>query len=970
MKKILSLLLISVFAFGVGWAEEVVVEKTLAEVATANNWTVSAGQNITCYTSFDLDENITISTTGEPNCGSFWGSDWRLYQNKGGNVIVTAANSCTLKAVTFTFTISNSGALLNGTNAVTSATAVEITGTSAGFTVGNSGTATNGQVRITKIAVTYETNEVVDGPAAPTFSFSENEHVNIVSNPPTIYLPEGATRMTYGYGTSAIAYGTDDTMDREATGDVVLDMTGFEQNDYIYVNAMAFYADGSYSAIARTAFYVSDPNHLFPINASVETGAETGTISCPESAKAGDVVEVEVTPAQGYHFWKIEGWYDSGQKQITFDGTSFTMPELTRADDQVIISVYFAQDADPNGGTVTFVAGTDTSSGLTITKDPVTLTLTSGTLSRTDNYRVYKNANITISAASGYTITGIDFTCTSSNPASNFSIPANGTWETDGNNGSWTGNAQEVTLTASAAQVQMTQIDVTYVANDPDALALPVIDGTTPFVGSTQVTITNPNDGGDIYYTINGDEPTASSNAYTEPFTITESTTVKAIVVLGDKTSAVAQMSFVALPSVASIDEFIQSTGTVAFANPVIVLGQNNQYLYVQDETSTRGLLIYGNVGQSYEFGDVIPAGFSGSYSLYNGQYEMANPVGFEPSTSNVASTLMTLELTPSQVGDANFGRYAVIKGASIVNGKIVVGEEEVALYDRFKWTAPADLTQVYDIYGVASVYSSGPQFLPLKAEPVAQDEGVALAEILASGENGAEYTIADDLAVVDIAQLENHAFVTDGNNNWLRVDFSDDIEDFVMMNAIKGGTLKGTLSNVELNPVFTVTEMPQEGENTVDFTVEKIDLAEEFTLKANQVIDAAGYWRAAQGCLRGYLSGGQSLTINSSWATTDNTMVDGQYYSVRCAISLKEAWKPTAGIAPKDYDYDFQNYLGNMLVMPSAPTAIEDVNASSVKSVRYYNIAGIESSTPFQGVNIVVREMNDGSKVTTKIVK
>ena len=112
MKKILSLLLISVFAFSVGWAEEVVVEKTLAEIATANNWTVSAGQNVTCYTSFALDENITISTTGEANCGSFWGSDWRLYQNKGGNVIVTAANSCTLKAVTFTFTVSNTGALL------------------------------------------------------------------------------------------------------------------------------------------------------------------------------------------------------------------------------------------------------------------------------------------------------------------------------------------------------------------------------------------------------------------------------------------------------------------------------------------------------------------------------------------------------------------------------------------------------------------------------------------------------------------------------------------------------------------------------------------------------------------------------------------------------------------------------------------------------------------------------------------
>ena len=229
------------------------------------------------------------------------------------------------------------------------------------------------------------------------------------------------------------------------------------------------------------------------------------------------------------------------------------------------------------------------------------------------------------------------------------------------------------------------------------------------------------------------------------------------------------------------------------------------------------------------------------------------------------------------------------------------------------------------------------------------------LAEIIESGENGAEYTIAEDLAVVDIAQLENHAFVTDGNNNWLRVDFSDDIEDFVLMDAIKGGTLKGTLSDVELNPVFTVTEMPQEGENTVDFTIEKINLADEFTLKSNQVVDATGYWQAANSCLRGYSSGGQSLTINSAWATADNTMENGKRYTVRCAISLKEAWKATAGIAPKDYDYDFQNYQGNMLVMPSTPTAIDAINTNTNRQVEaVYNAQGQRVGKDAKGVLIV----------------
>lgn len=51
-------------------------------------------------------------------------------------------------------------------------------------------------------------------------------------------------------------------------------------------------------------------------------------------------------------------------------------------------------------------------------------------------------------------------------------------------------------------------------------------------------------------------------------------------------------------------------------------------------------------------------------------------------------------------------------------------------------------------------------------------------------------------------------------------------------------------------------------------------------------------------------------------------------------------------------------------------PTGIESINAQNVKSIRYYNAAGVESTTPFQGVNIVVREMPDGSKVVTKIVK
>ena len=114
---------------------------------------------------------------------------------------------------------------------------------------------------------------------------------------------------------------------------------------------------------------------------------------------------------------------------------------------------------DPSSGgssvDVTFVAGTDTSSSTTLSKDGVTCTITSGTFSRTDNYRVYASNSMTISAPTGKTLTKVVFTITQNT----FTVDT-GTW-TDGTK-TWTGSSDSVTFTCSGGQVRITQMVVTY----------------------------------------------------------------------------------------------------------------------------------------------------------------------------------------------------------------------------------------------------------------------------------------------------------------------------------------------------------------------------------------------------------------------------------------------------------------------------------------------------------------------------
>ena len=76
-----------------------------------------------------------------------------------------------------------------------------------------------------------------------------------------------------------------------------------------------------------------------------------------------------------------------------------------------------------------------------------------------------------------------------------------------------------------------------------NTLAKPTISGVTPFTDSTEVTMSGPEDA-EIYYTTDGSTPTAQSTLYEGGFTLSDTTTVKAIAIKNGESSEVSTRLF------------------------------------------------------------------------------------------------------------------------------------------------------------------------------------------------------------------------------------------------------------------------------------------------------------------------------------------------------------------------------------------------------------------------------------------
>ncbi|MDO4512029.1 MAG: hypothetical protein Q4B68_09465 [Bacteroidales bacterium] len=62
--------------------------------------------------------------------------------------------------------------------------------------------------------------------------------------------------------------------------------------------------------------------------------------------------------------------------------------------------------------------------------------------------------------------------------------------------------------------------------------------------------------------------------------------------------------------------------------------------------------------------------------------------------------------------------------------------------------------------------------------------------------------------------------------------------------------------------------------------------------------------------------------------------------------------------------------YLKDVKIERVIPTGVNDLDAKAVKSVRYFNLMGVESAGPVEGVNIVVTTYTDGTTSSAKVIR
>lgn len=402
--------------------------------------------------------------------------------------------------------------------------------------------------------------------------------------------------------------------------------------------------------------------------------------------------------------------------------------------------------------------------------------------------RVYASNVLSIIPGENVTITSIAFTYGSGNSKNLYA----GDEEIKT---AWTGSSDapvEFTIQGTSGHARVKIITVTYqIGVGVEKAAIPSFSPVTGtlFDDVQEITIATATDGASIYYTTDGTVPEvggASTMLYTGPFSITETTTVKAIAVKeGMENSGVATAIYnkvETLKGIAGLKTAITSETTVnvaAVLTNAVVTAVNGSTVLLEDGEA--GITLFTS-GHGLKVGNVINGMVTGTATLYRGLRELTS-IDLSSATVTEGGEIPATELTLSELS-ANFDKYESMRikitdatmstALAAQNGEITQGEASMVLRAIVK-EITADADAQVDVFGYPGLFGSTQQLRILAQEDII---------VKIAGKITATLEFAASAYTMNIGETQTIAATT---NSTAAVEYVSSDESVATVDAVSG---------------------------------------------------------------------------------------------------------------------------------------------------------------------------------------
>ena len=405
---------------------------------------------------------------------------------------------------------------------------------------------------------------------------------------------------------------------------------------------------------------------VWGIYTKVEKGDSTSQI---KSGITWSIDPETFTEASGNASVKLSASFKdktSEDKTITGIKVNAVVPKMDKTFD-FTTNLYGHKGVSSSSGT-----DGDIAVGEKFTEEPAQIEFTAGGSTQTrfwdasgkHELRLYNGATFVLSVVGDYKIIKVEFIGSAVNLTGNGVTVSGKVWEGDA--------AKSVKFVNTATASKINSIKVTYVAADPAAENPTITPSTVANVYWEPITVTLAcaTEGADIYYTLDGSEPTALATKYTAPFSVSATTTVKAIAIKsGLDNSEVVSKTFTFGTVFTSLEELVekQPATEVAARVQVTITDAVIDSLYVTSQGYTNGIYVtaantvvelYTNdVPNSWEVGGKVSGTIKAEWLLYKGVPELQKwEGGWSKFTYTAPASGPTVDETGITVNGRKYG--------------------------------------------------------------------------------------------------------------------------------------------------------------------------------------------------------------------------------------------------------------------------------------------------------------------------